>query len=402
MSNQLKNKVSEILQNLRAKRAAGVAEANFRGEFRNVITDQSLQVEHLLHELGINGGSSVDGIRNGDSDEVTKRAQLGVVREILLTAVQRGANVRLSAANVQDRRTYQTPEYIAAPVQQGSIEASFYSELIAVNSPATQNVVTVPRIPVQEDMGLKKSSELAKADRTRIVTNSKQVAWSKTKRAIEISDEAVSRNRISLLQIYYEQLGQFIAASLNTDLVTVLTNGDQADLSESAAVIGIETAYQLKYKDLVRAFVRMMRMGLTPTAIVGSEKMTVDLLDMLENKQRQNVGSPLLSFVPQQRLPENLPIYTSGAMSATQFSLVAENAAFAQETSKALTLESDRDIDAQFDLTVASMETGFWNIRREARLVIDTSLQIDFSKTDNVVETTAGSNFFPSWYKPVK
>lgn len=402
MSNQLKNRVPDILRNLRAKRAAGEATANFRDEFRNVITDESLQVENLLHELGINGNSSLDGIKNGSADETTKLAQRGVVKEILLTAVQRGANVKLSAANIQDRRSYQTPEYIAAPVQQGSIEASFYSELVAVNSPASQKVITVPRIPVQEDMGLKKSSELAKADRTRIVTNSKQVSWSKTKRAIEISDEAVQSHRISLLQIYYEQLGQFIAASLNTDLVNVLTNGDQADLSESAAVIGVETANQLKYKDLVRAFVRMIRMGLTPTAIVGSEKMTVDLLDMLENKQRQNVGSPLLSFVPQQRLPENLPIFTSGAMSATQFALVAENAAFAQETSKALTLESDRDIDAQFDLTVASMETGFWNIRREARLIIDTSLQIDFSKTNNIIETTAGSNFFPAWFKPVK
>ncbi len=386
--NGLKNQVPAILESLNSKRKSGDVAANFRSEFRGHIADEKLTVAHLFHELGISAATSLAEIdKRDDTDTETKKAQKSLVKEILTNAVNRGAGASLASAVIQNPATYQTPEYVVAPVQQGSIDMGFYSELVALNSPAPTNVATVPRIPVQSDMGMDKSSEMAKGNRTRIVTNSKTVQWSKTKKVLEMSDEAIKRHRISLLQIYFEQLGMFIASNLNTDLTAVALSGDQSDLSESSAVIGIATANTLIYKDLVKAFVRMSRLGLTPTAILASEAMTITLLDMLENKQRQNVGSPLLSFTPKQMLPENLPIYTGPNVPTAQFILIAQGSAFAQETSQALMLETDRDIDAQFDFTVASMETGFWNIRREARLTVDTSLAI-----------SGATNDFPSWF----
>ncbi|MCU0238514.1 MAG: hypothetical protein MUC29_03660 [Pyrinomonadaceae bacterium] len=397
--NGLLNRVPEIISSLERQRNAGESNVSLRQTFRDIVSDETLQVEHLFEELKINETFSLQKLAPQTEPELRK-AQKDIFKELCLTAVLRGAGMSLSA-NTQDSRTYQTPEQFRPPVQIGTIEAGFTNDLVAAQNTAPNKSVNVPQIPVQDGVKLKSSSELANTDFTLVATKNKLVTWGKVKGGIKLSDEA-NRMNISLLQIYFEQLGRQIAATDNANLVKVHNNGDQANLSESAAVIGIgNTSTGLQYIDLLRAFVRMSRMGLTPNAILASEKMTIELLNMLENKQRQNVGSPLLSFVPQTMLPENLPIYTSGNIPQTQFGLVSTGSAYVQETSQALMLETDRDIDAQFNFTVASMERGYWNLRREARLIVDTTLQIDFNKTNGVIETVSGSNFFPAWFAPV-
>jgi len=389
MSKGLKTHVAALVAAANNIRQNGDENGKRQVSFRELLETKfpDSKVEHLLSELGISGNTTLeDAFAKGDEAKL-------VVAEMIQTAIATGMGQAKQSLSViaQDRNSYITPEIILSQITTGAIQAAFYDQLVAVTEPVNSDSVTVPKIDIS-DAKMEKGTEYSKANRGKVTTGSKKVAFEKTQKAFEISYEALRRHSLNFVQIYFEHLGALMASDLNRDLVTVSINGDQANLSESAAVIGIKSLTAgFKYRDVVRGFVRMGLMGQTPDAIIASEQMAEEWLDMPEVKTRQT-GTALMNLRLQSPIPSDLPVHIAPNMPATQFELVNTSTAFAQLVEQALMIETDKVINGQFVESVASAYIGFMNILRHSRLIIDTSLEINFG---------TGSNYFPTWFKPL-
>ncbi len=389
MSKGLKNHVAALVAELNQIRKDGDADGKRQITFRELLETKfpDSKVEDLLGELSISGSTILE-------DAWTRGTEARfVVAEMIVTAIAKGMGQVPESLSIitQNRDTYMTPEIILTPITAGAIQAAFYDRLVATTETVNSDSVSVPKINIS-DAKMEKGTEMSKANRGTVTTGKKKVAFEKTQKALEISYESLRRHSLNFIQIYFEHLGALMASDLNRDLVTVSINGDQADGSESAAVIGIkDTTSGFAYRDVVRGFVRMGTMGQTPNAIVASELMAEEWLDMPEVKNRQ-LGTALLNLRLQTPIPADLPIYIAPNMPETQFELINTSVAFAELVEQALMIETDKVINGQFHEAVASAYIGFMNILRHARLIIDTSLEINFS---------TGVNYFPSWFKPL-
>jgi hypothetical protein len=206
---------------------------------------------------------------------------------------------------------------------------------------------------------------------------------------MEISYEALRRHSLSFVQIYFERVGLILGARLNAALVAVSINGDQSDGSESAAVIGVETANTLKYADIIRASTRMSLVYEPPSALLAGEEMGVKWQANDIVTKRQSGQSLIRTRAPQAPVVTDLPIFISPNMPANQIQLISRPTAFVQLVEQPLQFETDRFIREQFQLVVASAYIGFMNFSRRGRLIVDQSKQINFS---------TGANYFPNWF----
>lgn len=89
----------------------------------------------------------------------------------------------------------------------------------------------------------------------------------------------------------------------------VLINGNQADGSESAPVIGVNTiAEGITYKDLLRTWVRGSRLGRVFRTLIGDESAAIDILDLPEFKIRM-YGQPQSTMNLKTPVPSSSDFY---------------------------------------------------------------------------------------------
>ncbi len=384
---EFKGKVKEIVLGLEAVRKDDKQDVSLREYIEENYEDVS--IEHLYHDNDIDPNRT--SLQELFADEDKKYLAVEVVRE----GIKRGmgtsqreliAEARESLATggnpiTTDRQTYITPETILDPVQRGNVQASFYQDLIIDDVPVTSDQVTMPQIDLS-DSEMKDRTELSTIETGTVVYGKKVVKLYERARGLKISYEALRRHKLNFVAIYFEHLGRRLGSKLNQDLVTVLVNGDQADSSESAAVIGVTTPNTLTYADVTRAFIRLSILGIMPNAIVASEKMANIWLNLTEVKNRQQ-GTPIINSQLKSMIPSDLDVYVAPNMDADHLMLVDASQAAVQLTELPLMLETDKIISKKLQETYASTVTGFANVQRDARLIIDVGEDIATTNFDD-------------------
>jgi hypothetical protein len=392
MSNGFKGKIQEIVLGLQAQRKNEKRAVSMREYIANQFP--GMTVEHLYADHGFEHNRTrleelwndadtrflaVEIINSGISLGlgVPQREQLANLRAALIGAASQ-------SAFTFDATRWITPEQFTDPIRRGAVQAAFYNDLIIDDVPATSDSVTMPQIDLS-DAEPQDITELATIPVGYAIYGDKKVGLNKRGCGLKISYEAMRRHTLNFVQIYFIDLGLRLASLLNKDLVNVGVNGDQASGSESCAVIGVtDTGVGLQYKDVTRAFVRMSRMGRVPLALVGSEEMVNKWLNLPEVKNRQQ-GSPIIGTRLKTPIPADLDVYVSATMSSTQIMLVDASLSFVKLTELPLMTETDKIISKQLEETYASTVTGFGNVQRDGRIIIDESVTIVASP-------------FPSWF----
>lgn len=374
-----KNKIFEIVANLEAQRKTDKRDISLRSFLTENKEYKDLSVEKLYHDAGINSLTTVETV-------LEDSAVAPLMAEIILDGVKSGMGVSQREKIRQFREglvsqstvtsdggtTFLTPEMITDPIRVGSVQSSFFNELFVEDVPVTSDSVTMPKIELT-DAELKEKSEGSTIETTIVTYGKKKVPIRSRARGIKMSYEAIRRHSLSFLRIFLEDLGKRLGSRLNQDFVNVLVNGDQVDGSESAGVIGVTTPGVLAYKDVTRAFIRMGLIGRVPTAIVASEEMANDWLNMPEVKNRQQ-GTSLLASTLKTMMPSELPVYIGINMDSDQLELVDTSQAVAKLTEVPLLTETGKIISKQLEETYVSTTTGFGTIQRDARLIIDKSV----------------------------
>ncbi|KAK0039545.1 phage major capsid protein [Biomphalaria pfeifferi] len=373
---ELNGKVQSIVMGLDAVRREKKRDISLRDYMTEEFEDRS--VEHLYFDNDIDPRTTTlsDLFANDDKKYLSVEiVRDGIKRGMGTSLREKISQARESLATTQggtittDRSTYITPETILDPVQRGNVQASFYQDLIIEDVPVTSDSATMPQIDLS-DSEVKEKTEGSTIETGYVVYGSKKVELKTRGRGLKISYEALRRHTLNFVAIYFEHLGRRLGSRLNQDLVNVLVNGDQTDGSESAPVIGVTTVNTLTYADVTRAFIRLSILGIMPNAIVASEKMANIWLNLPEVKNRQ-VGTPIINSQLKSMIPSDLDVYVAPNMDADHLMLVDSSQAAVQLTELPLLLETDKIISKQLQETYATTVTGFANVQRDGRMIID-------------------------------
>lgn len=212
---------------------------------------------------------------------------------------------------------------------------------------------------------------------------SKQFRIFKVGRGIKVSDEVVQYASLNLVSIFLRDFG--VKMGHGTDILAIdcLINGEQGDGSESAPVIGTATGNSIVYKDLLKIWVRMSRIGRVPGTMIGGEAMAIDILDLDEFKKRES-GTPMANLTLKTPIPQNTNFFVHGNIPANQAVILDPAGGIIKFNGWPLKVESERIVSNQTEATYVSLQTGFAKLFRDSTMIVDRSKAF-------------ASNGFPSW-----
>jgi len=291
----------------------------------------------------------------------------------------------VSIGQVLDRQDeavrWLVPEIFRDAIRKGFIASPIYRDFIIREETVAQPTQVAPFWDTTgidnspKPLGAGESMELGA-----LKYGQKTVHISKSGIGLEIVDEAIRYSSISLMSLFVQDVGIKLASSLTRELISVLINGDQADGSEAAGVVGVGTANTMAWNDFIRVFVRGGLRNRNWTKVIGNEITINYMLDMPEFRTSNKVANPELRLNVKTPgvLPQALDAYVHNAVPNNQLIMVDPTLAVVQLTSMPLTVESDRIVQRQLNGTYVSLTTGFMNIFKDARIILDRSVTTDF------------------------
>lgn len=282
------------------------------------------------------------------------------------------------------------PEIWRDAIRLGLRKAPIWPSLVASTQTVNQTTVKMPFW----NMSAAVASRVEEAETIplgNVSYGSKEVTIFKVGKGIKITYEVQNYVSVNIVSIFLQDFGIKMGHSLDTLLINTLINGDQANGSDSAPVIGVATPNTLVYKDLLRIFVRMARMGRVPNTIIGGEEMAIDTLDLTEFKTR-NTGTPDKTLNLKTPVPQSVDFFIHGNVPDDQLIMVDTGATVIKLDAQPLLVESEKIISNQTQETYASLTTGFASLFRDGRVILDRSLNINAAGFPDYMDPSTQEN----------
>lgn len=260
------------------------------------------------------------------------------------------------------------PEIFRNAIRLGLRKNPIYPNLISAEQSVPQTTVQMPAINMSEAVPAKLG--VGETITTGSVSfDQKSVSIHKIGRGIKIPYEVRNYVALNIVQIYMQDFGVKLGMGLDTMAISALTNGDQAGGGDSASVIGITTANALVWRDLLKIWIRLSRLGKTPNVIVAGEGMATDILDLFTNTRL--FGTPRGNVTFKTPIPQNSDVYIHGAVADDQALIIDPSAALIKLNAQPLLVETEKIVNNQTEATYATLTTGFATIYRDNRLLLD-------------------------------
>lgn len=264
------------------------------------------------------------------------------------------------------------PEVVREALRLGLRKTPIYPSVIAGEQQTNSTHVKMPSINMS-DATPKRVRENESIPLGTISYGQKEFDLYKFGRGIQISYEVRQYVALSVVAIYLQDLGVKMGHGLDALLIDTLLNGEQTDGSESAPVIGTISGTSLVYKDLLRVWVRMSRLGKSPSVMIGGEEIALDILDLDEFKTK-HVGTPMKNISLKTPVPNSSDFFIHGSMPDDQVLVVDPSSTALKYNAQPLLVESEKIISTQSEATYASFTTGFGIVYRDSRIVVDRSI----------------------------
>lgn len=279
---------------------------------------------------------------------------------------------------------YLVPEIIREAIRLGLRRAPIHTSIVRSEESVSQPQVVMPKLQFSGNAELNDTAEAQTIGTGYVSYGSKTVAIYKKAKGISISYEAMRYTVVNLINVFFEDLGVRLGHSLDAMAISTIINGDQADGSESAPVIGVEsTSTKFAFYDLLRIAIRGGLIGRNYKTLIGGEAMILQLMNLAEFKNKV-MGEPLAKLdvkIPIVTMPE---VYAHINVPADKLIVQDNNYGLVQLTAQPLMLETERIVQRQLEGTYASIITGFGKLYRDSSLVVD--------------QTKAFSGYgFPDW-----
>lgn len=203
-------------------------------------------------------------------------------------------------------------------------------------------------------------------------------------RGIKIPDEVQRYVSLQVVSIFLQDFGVKMGQGVDVLAINTLINGEQANGANSSPVIGIKTPNTLAFRDILKPWLRLSKMGRNPRVMISGEEMALDLLDLDAFKTR-SAGSTQYSLNVKTPLPQGADLFINGNINDNHIVMVDPSVALIKMNAVPLLVESERIVSNQTSAFYASFTTGFAKLFDDSAIVLDKSL--DFS-----------TNGFPSWF----
>ena len=263
------------------------------------------------------------------------------------------------------------PEIIRDAIYLGLRDAPIWPNLTASEQDINQQSVTMPFINMSDAVP-HKVGEGETIPLGSISYGQKSVKTFKIGRGIKITYEIKQYVSLEVISIFFQDFGIKLGQALDTLAIDVLINGDQADGSESAPVLGIGTPNAKVYKDFLKVWIRASRMGRKFNTIIGSEESALETLDLSEFKDRK-AGTTDAKLNLKTPVPNDANYYIHGNVPPNQEILVDPRYALIKYNVIPLMIESEKIISNQTEEFYASLTTGFGKIFRDSTMVLDST-----------------------------
>lgn len=275
----------------------------------------------------------------------------------------------VSTPDFDETHRWLVPEIIREAVKLGIARTPNYKNWIAAEESISMPDVTMPFIHESAAM----PSKIGEAETIpvgNISMGQKKVTTFKVGTGIELTDEVRQFVPLNILALFLGDVGRKLNLALDNVAMDTLINGDQTDGSEAAPVIGTISGSSWSYNDLLRAWIRMGRLGRLPAGMIMNESPAMDILGLSEFKgfAGQSTTQKLELQTP---VPATQKVWVTGAMpNANYLMLIDPTSALIKLNSMPLKVESQREVRKGVEGTYVSLMTGFCNMFRDARLII--------------------------------
>lgn len=277
------------------------------------------------------------------------------------------------------------PEIYRDAIRLGLRRAPIYPNLIAGEQSVAQTSVKMPAINMSE--AAPKKVGIGETIQTGSVSfDQKNVTIYKYGRGFKIPYEIVQYVPLNLVAIYLQDFGVKMGMGLDNMAITTLLNGDQPGGGDSIATIGVATANDLVFRDLLKPWVRMGRLGKNANQMIAGEDMAVEVLELLTNTRV--VGTQRINVNVKSPLPQNANVFVHGSVPANTTIILDPSTALIKLNAQPLLIESDRVVANQTQEVYATFTTGFATIFRDSRIALNMALAFS-------------GNGFPTWMNPV-
>ena len=266
------------------------------------------------------------------------------------------------------------PEIIRDALRLGLRKAPIWNSLIAAEQTVSQPSITIPHINMSEATP-RKLGEAETISEGTISFGQKSLKLTKIGKGIRIPYEVSNYVTIDVISVFLQDFGVKLGHGIDALMIDVLINGEQADGSESAPVVGIITPGTITYKDMLKIWIRMSRLGRIPDAIIGGEDTALDTLFLSEFKDRAT-GTTEKTLNLKTPIPAGTNYFIHGSMPDDQQLFVDSSSAIIKYNSQPLLVESEKIVSNQTEATFATLTTGFGIVFRDARVIMDDSLNV--------------------------
>lgn len=274
------------------------------------------------------------------------------------------------------------PEIIREALRLGLRKAPIWSNVIAAEQSVKGLSVVAPHLNMS-DAAPKYVGEAETIPVGNLSFGQKSLSLRKIGRGIKIPYEVRNYVSINVISIFLQDFGVKLGHAIDALMINTLINGEQTDGSESAPVIGITTPGTLTYSDILRIWIRMSRIGRIPSVMIGGETAALNTLNLSEFKTNTNGGTapagvPANSTVKlKSPVPASTDYYIHGAMPANQQLIIDPSSSIIKYNAQPLLVESEKIVSNQTEATYATLTTGFGIAFRDARVLLDTSVDFD-------------------------
>ncbi len=265
------------------------------------------------------------------------------------------------------------PEIFRDALRLGLRKNPIWQDMVAGEQTIANPQITIPSLNMS-DAAPRYVGEGETISTGTISYGQKTLKIRKMGKGIQIPYEVQQYVSLNVLGIFLQDFGVKLNQAIDSLMIDCLINGEQADGSESAPVVGVASAGSLVYKDLLTVWVRMSRIGRLPQSIIGGENAAIDTLNLNEFKLRVFGTQTEKKLNLKTPVPEVTNYYIHGSVPTNQQIIVDSNVALIKFNAQPLLVEDEKIVSSQKLSSYASLTTGFGILYRDGRVVIDSSL----------------------------
>ncbi len=284
------------------------------------------------------------------------------------------------------------PEVIRDAIRLGLRRNPVWPNLVASEQPVSQTTVTMPHINMSA-ANPRYTNEGETIQTGDVSFGQRKVNIRKITTGMKITDEIIQYVALNILSVYLQDVGVKLDNKLSTLAIDTLINGDMSTTNMSAPVIGVRNPTdQLQRFDLLRAWTRMGRLGRQPQHLLSGENMFLHIMELPEFKgfSGETTKENMIMRTP---LPTTQNMWIHGAMvDPDLLMLIDQNSALIKLNAQPLRIENERIVQRQMQGSYVSVTTGFANLFRDGRILIDQGLDFATNGFPSYMDVDAEDN----------